>query len=174
MGRGSCHAIRSRGPIATQHSANNGGIEISGEWSFPGKDLRYNKAPNQLIAIEDPDGECVTTSEVSIPNAYTSLAFDVRVSGFPGSGGRSSSGALPRWKPMISADHNSGREVMKQEPNPAMRGVPSGLTRMFCCKDVSFWRFRKYGNSDDLTEPRRPWTTPESWMCFNPWAIPRT
>ena len=115
------------------------------------------------------------TSQVSIPNAYMSLSFVILVAGFPGFEGRISSGALPRWKPATSlSDHRSGREMMREEPKPVMRGVPSGPTKTFCYKYVRFLKFWKYEIGDDLTEQRRPWMMSRSCTCFNPQAIPRT
>ena len=77
--------------------------------------------------------ENISTSQVSIANEYTSLAFEIWITGSPGSGGRISSGALPRWKPAKScSDQRSGRETRKEDPKPVMRGIPSEPTNMFC------------------------------------------
>lgn len=73
------------------------------------------------LVTEDRDEKQLFTSQVSIPNAYTSLAFEIRIAGFPGPGGRISSGAMPRWKPTISlSDQRSGREIRREEPKPVI------------------------------------------------------
>lgn len=78
----------------------------------------------------------IPTCQVSIPNAYMSVAFVIRTVGLARDS--FSSGALPRKKPTASlADHKSGREIMREDPNPVMRGVPSDPTNTFSCDDVS-------------------------------------
>jgi hypothetical protein len=116
------------------------------------------------------------TCQVSIPNAYMSLAFVIWTVGFPpGLCGRISSGALPRKKPTASfSGHRSGREIMREEPKPAMRGVPSGSTKTFCYENVSLGMFWQHETSGDLTGERWPCTISRSCTCFNPRAIPRT
>ena len=82
------------------------------------------------------ESENFPTCQVSTPNAYMSLAFVIRTVRFTRDS--FSSGALPRKKPTASfAHHKSGREIMREDPNPVMRGVPSGPTKMFSYDDVS-------------------------------------
>lgn len=129
--------------------------------------------PDKLTIVGDCDGKSIPTSQVSIPNAYMSLAFEIRTAGFPGPGGRINSGALPRWKPTTSlSDQRSGRDTRKEDPKPVMHGIPSGLTNMFCCESASHWRLSKCEINDNLTEQRRPWTISRSCTCFNPRAMP--
>ena len=133
---------------------DDSGVKISKERIPSREDLRYDEA-YEFIVIEDCDGKRVPTSQVSIPNAYTSLAFVIRTVGFPGLRGRISSGALLRWKfaPSFSG-HKSGREIIKEKPKSAMRGVPSGATKMFCYKNMSLSRFLGRETNSDLTGVR--------------------